>query len=788
MHATTDTPLAPLASTDTPRASAGSQLASTDTPRAPRVSIIIPAYNSGRVIGTSCACALAQTERDLEVIVIDDGSSDDTAARVEEIAAHDARVRLVRHPENRGRLEARRTGIQHAAGTFTLFLDSDDEIAPDLAEHLLTLQDDRFDIVQCSFEMRYLAYITPDERQFNDDFNRAPDLEAEGDDVTHVVFRDRLTTWSLCGKLMRTDLLKRAIAEVPPSSLTQAEDACIYFIVSCLAESYKGVGDYRGYVYNIDLGGSDARWKQMDLDQFAFSCRYVDSMDLIGAYIERNGLWERLVDDYQTVRYEHVRAVADKLVTFVERPLRADAYDKLVTSWDVEEAVAALSEVAWDAPADCLQNVAKADALHCPPRPVRTVAAYLYNMHIGGAERVAADLVNLWHDQGLRVVFFADAPQSECAYELPEDVVWVQLPEAVSMERGGYLPRAQAIARALRRYQVDAYVSHQWWSPLLAWDLMLVKTLGVPFCLISHNLFMAQFYEPNPHEFDHSRIIRHTDALVVLSEADKRFWDKFNPRVRCTVNPMTTWPDEARRSKLTGKNVVWVGRLSSFDKQPQEALRIMARVMAHDPDCTLTLVGPAPSDGDLQHLKMLARSLGIEDRVEFAGPHDDPSPFYERAAVHLLTSRVDGWCLVLAESKAHGLPCVMYEMPYLTLTQGERGIIAVPQGDREGAARAVSALLDDESQRRALGQEAFEHIKEIAAVDRGAFWRDLFEELGHGSPERAGFEDADAEWDQLISGFKTSIDKALDLPVSSYVKRKGLKVAKAAWHRLHGRF
>ena len=111
--------------------------------------------------------------------------------------------------------------------------------------------------------------------------------------------------------------------------------------------------------------------------------------------------------------------------------------------------------------------------------------------------------------------------------------------------------RAQAIADAVRDYDIDALVYHQWWNPLIAWDLMLLKTLGVPTCCMNHSIFMGQFMEPNPHEFAHSRIERHADALVVLSEADKRFWSSFNPRVRCTVNPVTIPPETTRRSALS---------------------------------------------------------------------------------------------------------------------------------------------------------------------------------------------------------------------------------------------
>ena len=143
---------------------------------APRVSIIIPAYNVEKVVERSCACALGQTIHDVEVVVIDDGSTDDTAAVVEGIAARDERVRFVRHEQNKGRLEARRTGIELARGEFTLFLDADDEIVPDLAERLLELQDGRFDIVQCSFEIIVCRVLS-----VNTDLNR----------ITHVEFSFR---------------------------------------------------------------------------------------------------------------------------------------------------------------------------------------------------------------------------------------------------------------------------------------------------------------------------------------------------------------------------------------------------------------------------------------------------------------------------------------------------------------------------------------------------------------------------------------------------------------------
>jgi len=90
---------------------------------APRFSVVVPAYNAARTVGSSIESVLTQTVDDFEVIVVDDGSTDDTAARVRE--HRDPRVRLVQQ-ENRGLPGARNAGIAVARGRLVSFLDSDD--------------------------------------------------------------------------------------------------------------------------------------------------------------------------------------------------------------------------------------------------------------------------------------------------------------------------------------------------------------------------------------------------------------------------------------------------------------------------------------------------------------------------------------------------------------------------------------------------------------------------------------------------------------------------------------
>lgn len=98
----------------------------------PVVSVIVPLYNRAHLLGTAIDTALAQTFPAIEVIVVDDGSSDDVEGAIAPFLA-DGRVRLVRK-ENGGPSSARNVGIEEARGTFVAFLDSDDTWRPDKLE------------------------------------------------------------------------------------------------------------------------------------------------------------------------------------------------------------------------------------------------------------------------------------------------------------------------------------------------------------------------------------------------------------------------------------------------------------------------------------------------------------------------------------------------------------------------------------------------------------------------------------------------------------------------------
>ena len=103
-----------------------------------KVSIIIPAYNAEKTIIECLDSVLAQTYRNFEAIVVDDGSRDCTRRKVEEKATQDSRIKLLTQ-KNAGVSAARNHGLQAASGELISFLDSDDALSPDFLKALVPL-------------------------------------------------------------------------------------------------------------------------------------------------------------------------------------------------------------------------------------------------------------------------------------------------------------------------------------------------------------------------------------------------------------------------------------------------------------------------------------------------------------------------------------------------------------------------------------------------------------------------------------------------------------------------
>ena len=124
----------------------------------PKISVIIPMYDTEEFVEKCVRSVMAQTLKDIEIICVDDCSPDDCAVIVESLARHDSRIRLIRHEHNLGLGGARNTGIRAARAPYLASVDSDDYILPEMLERLWDATGDQVaDVTACG-----MALMNPD--------------------------------------------------------------------------------------------------------------------------------------------------------------------------------------------------------------------------------------------------------------------------------------------------------------------------------------------------------------------------------------------------------------------------------------------------------------------------------------------------------------------------------------------------------------------------------------------------------------------------------------------------
>ena len=166
------------------------------------VSIIVPVYKVEKYLKNCIESILAQTYKDFELILVDDGSPDSSGAICDEYAKKDSRIKVF-HKENGGASSARNTGLKFAQGEFINFVDSDDTIPVDSLENLVNLQkENNADLVCCTYQAykgnKFLGKVS-----FYDKYVDFSKVELS---ASKVFFSNSFS--GPCTKLYKSDIIK----------------------------------------------------------------------------------------------------------------------------------------------------------------------------------------------------------------------------------------------------------------------------------------------------------------------------------------------------------------------------------------------------------------------------------------------------------------------------------------------------------------------------------------------------------------------------------------------------
>ena len=205
----------------------------------PHVSVVLPVFNGERFLKRSIESVLKQTLKDIELIIVNDGSTDNTQAIIDHYASKDSRIKIIRFEENCGNLSARKAGAMAASGDYIMFLDADDALFRNACKQAwLRATETNADIFQFNSEIIFFDEIFGD---FKDNetaliSENSPIIDntqkmlnpfdgtLTGERILRGCYEQNLFYHTIWNKIYRREICQEGYSHVPEIYLNIGED------------------------------------------------------------------------------------------------------------------------------------------------------------------------------------------------------------------------------------------------------------------------------------------------------------------------------------------------------------------------------------------------------------------------------------------------------------------------------------------------------------------------------------------------------------------------------------
>jgi len=295
----------------------------------PTVSIIIPAYNAEATLARCLKSVLTQSLREIEVLCVNDGSTDGTGEILKRWAERDGRIRVRQLEENIGIVPAENLGIRASTGEYVMFVDADDRLLQGACENAVRLiREYDVDILQFNVKVN----VPPGTDGFIwKKLLTSKEWTSEGVNILYDCYSLRRIPYTIWNKIYRGEVCRAAAASMPDLQISLAADVLQEFFFFYYARTFRSVTDGPYYEYYVGNGIST---HAPDAKQFAQICAASIILPAIEEFL-------RSRNEYETHRFL-LDSVAVSQKTFMLSMLLAlpeitkETIDLAVKTWGSE--------------------------------------------------------------------------------------------------------------------------------------------------------------------------------------------------------------------------------------------------------------------------------------------------------------------------------------------------------------------------------------------------------------------------------------------------------------------
>ena len=694
----------------------------------PKVSILIPVYNVEKYLSDCLDSVINQTMQDIEIICVNDGSTDHSLEILEKYASKDPRIKVISQ-ENKGTLIARKVACLNATGEYCLFLDSDDWLELNACKELYAISK-KYDveILQYGTKVESISLNQNITRKKIEEITnklekRCYNIFITGQHISGITAISYIIQYGGClgmmGKFVKTTLLKKALLFIEDVYMLRYEDQYLYLTIFYLAQSYYGIRDsyyhYRFGIGIVERFGENITWDKFVKNQKSF---YV-------AYHCINRLFSPLSATNYDESYSLSLAIQKILLHIQNDSImwknnmfpNSKAFDFVVDLWGIVPVLSQLAKIynTLEKQAKLAQSLQDSQLLaNKPIKNIHTIATYIPTLRNdnGGTPKDVAQSMNYWLQLGYKVICFANGEPTENDYPYSQEVIRITLPKNL-------LERLETLQESIKKYNIDILIYSNNWDSNLFWDLCLYKSCNVHF--IPFNATM--FTEPR------NKIIApfaiYCDAILSLNRSDQLFYSAYTKSMFYPKPLLISMPEYNTLPHNTKPVILWLGRLDEGQKRYTHAILIMEKIVQQIPEAQLLIVGSGNGSAELE-LQSMIQKKNLENNVTLCGDSNHVEDYYSKASIFLMTSAYEGFGNTLIEAYSWGLPVVLYDLPYSEAIRKFQGHICVPQEDIQGATNAIVSLLQNPEELIALGNAGRASLEEYLKTDFKEQWKQVF--------------------------------------------------------------
>jgi len=349
----------------------------------------------------------------------------------------------------------------------------------------------------------------------------------------------------------------------------------------------------------------------------------------------------------------------------------------------------------------------------------------------GGAQRVLSILFNQFVKDGLDIVLVADTINHPVLFDIPTGVKTIPVSYKVDGNQGklsvvaSYYRRFRDVTRIVKLENPDIVVGEMTISFLSG--LISSRLNRKPYIIHDHTAFFRKmgFFT----DFQRYHMYGLADALVILCNRDKKLLGNKYPQKVIINNPLPFEPiehyiEKKKRILCAGRLDVW--QVKGFDRM----IRMFSEISERHPNWVLTFAGDGKPENK-EYITRLCAEAGISNRTEFLGHVSDMRQLYAESEIFALSSRVEGFPMVLIEAMSQGCACVSFDIQGVASEIIEDGIsgYCIHDSDENQFVLRLDELMTQEDVRAFVSNNGIKRAAKYSPNIIAKDWYKLFNKV-----------------------------------------------------------